>query len=238
MCDQRWVSASRDKGSPPRGAALDDLYRLHAPATSDIDLCGQQSRLQQVRTRPSRADRDCRAPRWCDAGRGRAETVRWSIHQRTGPSVRLPRRVPAASTCQYQEGSADASKRDADPFWPRGGLHCRGMRASLAWIADRAPRMEVANVAHDGRDVTLVGTQLGAAYELRYRREPRVLSPELAGQRSLDVEIGGRRLLRKLRGKDQLRESSVWIGGPNLSTCVGRDPAVWPKPCSEHWPHG
>jgi hypothetical protein len=47
--------------------------------------------------------------------------------------------------------------------------------------------MEVANVEHDGRDVTLVGTQLGAAYELRYRLEPRILSLELAGQRSLDV---------------------------------------------------
>jgi hypothetical protein len=89
--------------------------------------------------------------------------------------------------------------------------------------------MEVANVAHDGRDVTLVVTQLGAAYELRYRRELRVLSLELVGQRSLDVEIGGAGCFASSRRKDQLRESSVWIGGPNLRHVSGEIPPCGPS---------
>jgi hypothetical protein len=50
--------------------------------------------------------------------------------------------------------------------------------------------MEVAHVERHGNQVSAVGTQLGAAYELRYRLEPRVLSLELVGQRSLDVDLG------------------------------------------------
>ncbi|MGB0096026.1 MAG: putative glycolipid-binding domain-containing protein [Solirubrobacteraceae bacterium] len=60
------------------------------------------------------------------------------------------------------------------------------MARALAWIGDGAPRMEV---AHDD-GLTAVGTQLGAVYELRYRLEPHVLSLELVGERSLDVELG------------------------------------------------
>jgi uncharacterized protein len=64
------------------------------------------------------------------------------------------------------------------------------MPVTLAWMGDDAPRMEVAHVHRDGRDLTAFGTQLGAAYELRYRLRRRLLSLELVGERSLDVELG------------------------------------------------
>jgi len=57
-------------------------------------------------------------------------------------------------------------------------------------MGDRAPRMEVAHVDHHRDDITAVGTQLGSAYELRYRLAPGVLSLELVGRRSLEVELG------------------------------------------------
>ena len=50
--------------------------------------------------------------------------------------------------------------------------------------------MEVAHVEHDEHEITAVGTQLGSAYELRYRLEPSMLSLELVGLRSLEVELG------------------------------------------------
>jgi hypothetical protein len=40
---------------------------------------------------------------------------------------------------------------------------------AIAWIGDGAPRMEVAHVERGASDLTAVGTQLGAVYELRYR---------------------------------------------------------------------
>ena len=64
------------------------------------------------------------------------------------------------------------------------------MAVTLTWVADGAPRMEVAHVQHHGAHITAVGTQLGSAYELRYRLEPRVLSLEVVGLRSLEVELG------------------------------------------------
>jgi uncharacterized protein len=64
------------------------------------------------------------------------------------------------------------------------------MAVTLAWIGDGAPRMEVAHVERHGHSITAVGTQLGSAYELRYRLEPRLLSLELVGVRSVDVELG------------------------------------------------
>jgi Putative glycolipid-binding len=64
------------------------------------------------------------------------------------------------------------------------------MAVTLTWVGDGAPRMEVAHVERHGEGITAVGTQLGSAYELRYRLEPRVLSLELVGVRSLEVEIG------------------------------------------------
>jgi hypothetical protein len=50
--------------------------------------------------------------------------------------------------------------------------------------------MEVARVERRGRDLVAEGTQLGSAYELRYRLEPGLLALELVGERSLDVELG------------------------------------------------
>jgi hypothetical protein len=50
--------------------------------------------------------------------------------------------------------------------------------------------MEVAHVERHGDDLIAAGTQLGASYELRYRLEPTLLSLELVGERSLDVELG------------------------------------------------
>ena len=41
-----------------------------------------------------------------------------------------------------------------------------------------------------GRDLTAVGTQLGAVYELHYQLEPNTLFLELVGERSLEVELG------------------------------------------------
>ena len=64
------------------------------------------------------------------------------------------------------------------------------MARALAWIGDGAPRMEVAHVERHDDGLTAVGTQLGAVYQLRYRLEPHVLSLELVGERSLDVELG------------------------------------------------
>ena len=49
--------------------------------------------------------------------------------------------------------------------------------------------MELAHVERHGRELTAVGTQLGAIYELRYRLEPELLRLELVGQRSLDVPL-------------------------------------------------
>jgi hypothetical protein len=62
---------------------------------------------------------------------------------------------------------------------------------SLAWFADDAPRMEVANVERGGSSFTATGTQLGPVYELRYRLEPTRLLLEVVGQRSLEVELAG-----------------------------------------------
>lgn len=65
------------------------------------------------------------------------------------------------------------------------------MPETLAWIGDGAPRMEVAHVEREGALITASGTQLGATYELRYRLEPRGLSLEVVGERSLELELGG-----------------------------------------------
>lgn len=64
------------------------------------------------------------------------------------------------------------------------------MPATVAWIGDGAPRMEVAHVERRGRDLTAIGTQLGVTYELRYRLEPSRLALELVGQRSRELELG------------------------------------------------
>lgn len=50
--------------------------------------------------------------------------------------------------------------------------------------------MEVAHVERHGRALVAEGTQLGAAYELRYRLSGDVLSLEVVDQRSLEVSLG------------------------------------------------
>ena len=65
------------------------------------------------------------------------------------------------------------------------------MAITLAWIGDGAARMEVAHVEREGRQLTAIGTQLGASYELRYRLERDVLRVELVGHRALDVPLDG-----------------------------------------------
>jgi uncharacterized protein len=61
---------------------------------------------------------------------------------------------------------------------------------TLAWVGDGAPRMEVAHVEREAGLLTAVGTQLGAAYELRYRLERSTLFLDLVGRRSLELELG------------------------------------------------
>lgn len=64
------------------------------------------------------------------------------------------------------------------------------MRNTLVWKGDGAPRMEVAHVRRDGEALSAGGTQLGAAYELRYRLSADSLALELVGERSLVVALG------------------------------------------------
>jgi hypothetical protein len=50
--------------------------------------------------------------------------------------------------------------------------------------------MEVAHVERHGSELTASGTQLGAAYELRYRLERQTLSLDLVGERSTEIALG------------------------------------------------
>jgi uncharacterized protein len=51
--------------------------------------------------------------------------------------------------------------------------------------------MEVAHVERRGGELTAIGTQIGAVYELRYRLEPGLLRLELIGDRSIQVPLEG-----------------------------------------------
>jgi len=62
---------------------------------------------------------------------------------------------------------------------------------TLAWAGDGAVRIEVAHVERDGNVLTATGTQLGAIYELRYRLGPAMLSLEVVGERSLELDLDG-----------------------------------------------
>lgn len=64
------------------------------------------------------------------------------------------------------------------------------MAITLAWVGDEAPRMEVAHIELHGAEMSAVGTQLGAAYELRYRLDTDLLALELVGERSLELQLG------------------------------------------------
>jgi uncharacterized protein len=60
---------------------------------------------------------------------------------------------------------------------------------TLVWRGLDVPLMEVARVETEHGELTAEGTQLGVAYELRYRLEPRRLHLELLGDRELDVGL-------------------------------------------------
>jgi len=62
---------------------------------------------------------------------------------------------------------------------------------TLVWRGLDVPLMEVARVETEAGELTAEGTQLGVAYELRYRLEPERLHLELAGDRELDVGLDG-----------------------------------------------
>src|ERR1039458_7292145 len=65
------------------------------------------------------------------------------------------------------------------------------MPTDLAWLADSAPRMEVAHVEQTAPDFIASGTQLGVTYELRYRLEAGALHLELVGERTFDLGLDG-----------------------------------------------
>lgn len=65
------------------------------------------------------------------------------------------------------------------------------MPTRLAWVADNAPRMEVARVDQTAPQFVVSGTQLGVTYELRYRIQPGRLHLELVGERTLDLALDG-----------------------------------------------
>ena len=61
---------------------------------------------------------------------------------------------------------------------------------TLVWSGLDAPRMEIARVEVDGADLRADGTQIGVAYELRYRLGDGVLDLEIVGGRSARVGSG------------------------------------------------
>jgi hypothetical protein len=61
---------------------------------------------------------------------------------------------------------------------------------TLVWTGLDAARMEISRVALDGVDLVADGTQIGIAYELRYRLEKGALDLEVVGGRSARVEPG------------------------------------------------
>ena len=63
------------------------------------------------------------------------------------------------------------------------------MPIRLAWVGDGAARMEVARVERTEPAMVASGTQLGVAYELRYRLTANTLHLELVGERSVDLDL-------------------------------------------------
>ena len=61
---------------------------------------------------------------------------------------------------------------------------------TLVWRGLDIPLMEVARVETEDGELTAVGTQLGVAYELRYRLEPQRLHLELVGEGELELDVG------------------------------------------------
>jgi len=61
---------------------------------------------------------------------------------------------------------------------------------TLLWAGLDAPRMEIARVEVERDELRAEGTQIGVAYELRYRLEGDALDLEIVGGRSGRVEPG------------------------------------------------
>ncbi len=61
---------------------------------------------------------------------------------------------------------------------------------TLVWTGLDAARMEISRVALEGADLIADGTQIGIAYELRYRLENGALDLEVVGGRAARVEPG------------------------------------------------
>lgn len=63
---------------------------------------------------------------------------------------------------------------------------------TVVWRGLDAPRMEIVRVERGGPGLRAVGTQVGATYELRYLLVGDHLSLDLVGERTLEVDLGGR----------------------------------------------
>jgi hypothetical protein len=61
---------------------------------------------------------------------------------------------------------------------------------TIVWTGVDAPRMEIARVVANGTDLVADGTQIGVAYELRYRLQDGVLDLQVIGGASARVEPG------------------------------------------------
>jgi hypothetical protein len=61
----------------------------------------------------------------------------------------------------------------------------------VVWRGLDEPRMEVARVEIRGAALTASGTQIGAAYELRFELASDVLRLEIVGDRTLEVALDG-----------------------------------------------
>jgi hypothetical protein len=65
------------------------------------------------------------------------------------------------------------------------------MRWVLVWRGLDEPRMEIARAEVDGGELRADGTQIGVAYELRYRLEPGRLQAEVIGGPTIDIGLDG-----------------------------------------------
>jgi uncharacterized protein len=62
---------------------------------------------------------------------------------------------------------------------------------TVVWRGLDEPRLEIARVEIGEAVLRAEGTQVGVAYELRYRFEDEILRLELVGERQLDVRLDG-----------------------------------------------
>jgi uncharacterized protein len=65
------------------------------------------------------------------------------------------------------------------------------MQRVLVWRGLDEPRMEIARAEVDGGELRAEGTQIGVAYELRYRLEPGRLRAEVVGGPTIDIALEG-----------------------------------------------